>query len=170
MVLDIVQLVVTCVLAVAAVVSALYARSSAERAGQAVEAQVKAVKAQAIRETLHEYSQKEMRDDINCLFKWKDNHPGNWGQIFRQIAWQNNRIEDVNEVDLARRHIALHFHTIWVFKKRDILDEDDVKELAVRRNIEDILLPLVEPLEKDDYDTGMYDYYREIYGIGEKYR
>lgn len=79
-------------------------------------------------------------------------------------------MHSVGKEDLARRYVALHYHNIWVLQKRGILDTDDVKELAERRQIEEILLPLVEPLEKDDYNTKMYDYFRGIYGISEKYR
>lgn len=169
--MTIAQLVITIILALAAVLSSVYAKNSAKSAEKAVEAQVKTVKAQVIWETLSKYGGKEMRDNIKLLFKWKDRFGDDRGGVFQLMINDPKQENLVDKQDLARRYIAQHYHNIWVLEKRGILDEDDVKEVApLEAQVRRILLPLVETLERHDYDSSMYDFYRNIYNITDNFR
>lgn len=149
-----------------ALITAIAAWLSARAAKRAATETQKATQASLTGNLLDAYSSQEMLDALLQLKSFKDSYGDNFADEFRHL-----RIRDYNaisEVDHARRRVSHFFSKIHTLKKLDYLDQQAVKAVATKGQVE-FFRQVVEPLEAAlnvDYDHSAFESLGKLYNIG----
>lgn len=161
-----IQVILTFVLASAAVYSSISAKKSAKAARDAAESSEKNVDLQVITRILSEFSSDGMQESLSVL--WDAFSSGKWEEIKekQQNGWRTKKFNGVDKkVDAARRRVAWYFARIHILHKRGILGDDVVKDLVSEGQVKDILIEKVEPLEQPGRGEDVYKFFKDLYGI-----
>ena len=167
------QLVIPIIMAVVAIlmfVVAIQLKSIANRSAKAAEDSAKSMKdnieLQAKSQVLNEYSSVDMGDHIAKLYEaFRGNRATKTIACFKK-AWKTEDFSEVDsQVNNARRRVAWHFTKIYSLYKIKILKESDVRELATEEQVKDIMLGMVEKIDKPNRESGkeVYTFFRTLY-------
>lgn len=140
---------------------------SANSAKKAASETRKATQASLIADIMYYYSSSEMLDAMLLLDGFKDQHKENYADEFRNL--RKSDYNSIRTIDHARRRVSHFFTKIHVLKKLDFLDDDVVKEIATKGQVE-YLRTVVEPLEaalNADYDRSAFESLGNLYNIGQ---
>ena len=171
------QLVIAIIMAVVAIfmlVAAWQLKCIAKRSAKAAEDSAKSMKdnieLQAKSQVLDEYSSVDMGDHIAELYEaFQDENRARETIACFQKAWKTKDFSEVHsqlkQVNNARRRVAWHYTKIYSLKKIKILNESDVKELATEEQVKDIMLGMVEKIDKPNRESGkeVYTFFRTLY-------
>ena len=138
---------------------------SARAAKRAATETQKATKASLIASLLDAYSSSEMLVAMLRLNDFKTRHGGNFADVFRRL--RTDDYDSIRKVDHARRRVSHFFNKIHTLKKLEYLNDDAVKEVATKGQVE-FFRHVVEPLEgalNANYDRSAFESLGRLYDI-----
>lgn len=156
--LQIVMLLILFVTAIATWLSAGAAKKAAKETQ-------KATTASLIASLVDDYSSTEMLDSMLELSSFSNQHGDNFGDEFRSLRISN--YNSIRIVDRSRRRVSHFFHKIHILQKLGYLDQNSVKEVATREQIQ-FFRQVVEPLEaalNPNYDRSAFESLGGLYNI-----
>lgn len=138
---------------------------------QSVRATKKSVHGQFFFNILESYSSEPMYDAINLLIEWKDKNTFKIDENddFFATWFEHTKHENPNEykkIDQARRRVSQHFTNIFTYQELGFLNENEVKKLATKEQIDDLLIKVVKPLEKTisgDEDDPAFQFFENLH-------
>lgn len=144
-------------------IAAFWSASSAKKAASETR---KATQASLIADISNYYSSSEMLDAMHLLDGFKSHHRENYADEFRNLRKRD--YDSIRTIDHARRRVSHHFAKIHVLRELDLLDDNVVKKIATKGQVE-YLRTVVEPLEaalNADYDRSAFESLGNLYNIG----
>ena len=81
-------------------------------------------------------------------------------------AWCTKDFSKVDpQVNIARRRVAWHFTKIYKLHKYAVLKECEIRELTTEEQVKNIMLGMVEKIDKPDRESGkeVYGFFRTLY-------
>jgi inorganic triphosphatase YgiF len=156
--LDTVMVIISFLTAIAAWLSARAAKRAATETQKATQASLTA-------SLLDSYSSPEMLDGMLRLNDFKTRHGDNFADEFRRL--RRDDYDFIRDVDHARRRVSHFFSKIHTLKKLEYLNDNAVKEVATKGQVE-FFRHVVEPLEAAlnvDYDRSAFESLGRLYGI-----
>jgi hypothetical protein len=136
---------------------------SARAAKRAATETQKATQASLIANLLDDYSSPEMLDAMLRLDEFKNLHGENFADEFRRLRIDNYDL--IHQVDHGHRRVSHFFNKIYILKKLEYLNDNAVKEVATKGQVE-FFRNLVEPLEAAlnvDYDRSAFESLGKLY-------
>lgn len=158
-------LLATLVLAIAAWKSANSAKVSALAASKTLETNKENIRQQTILQIQNDFGAMQMQECLQTLWKAFTEKEDEIIQIYKD-AWENKKFDKVPpEVEKARRYIAWHFTKIYSLHEAGVLSSDDIKNymLVNEEQINDVLLGMVEKLERSGRPRHVYEFYRNLF-------
>ncbi len=145
-------------------------KSAAERSAVAAEASAQRMKEnielQARSQVLNEYSDVDMGEHIAKLYEaFRDDSKAKETIDCFNNAWCSKNFSEVDtKVNNARRRVAWYFTKIHSLHKANMLKMSDVRELTTKEQVKDILLGMVEKIDKPKRrDNEVYAFFRALY-------
>jgi len=120
---------------------------------------------------LESYSSESMYDAINSLIEWKnennieiendDTFFATWFTIIKE-----NNPNEFKEIDKARRRVSHHFSNIYTYHRLKFLNLEEVKKLAVKEQIDKLLIKVVKPLDETisgNREEPVFKFFEDLY-------
>jgi hypothetical protein len=154
------SVVVACVAAGAAWVSAFFSRRSSQVAANAAQIAANAAQATLYLNFQKQYASDEMLQDLRRLKSWKDQHGEDFASKWEE-QWESDDDEakaKAQALDGSRRRVSHFFGAIADLYKHGLLSEPLARLLASFPG--DLLFIVLEPLEKqlnENYSKSQFD-------------